>query len=80
MDIQILLRFFLWCTVIDGVLLVLGCGMGMFFQDFVYRIHHKWFNISREHFSLTVYVVIGMFKVFFLFFNLVPCLALWFIS
>lgn len=76
MDIQLLTRFFVWCTILNGVLLMAVCIMCMFAQDFIYHIHSKWFDISRENFAITMYAFAGIFKMFFLFFNLIPCIAL----
>lgn len=76
MEIQVLIHFFMWCTIINGALLILSSFMCMFAQNFIYRIHSKWFDMPRENFSLTLYSFIGLFKIFFLFFNLVPYISL----
>ncbi len=76
MDIQTLTSFFMWCTVFNaGFLIVLS----LFFlaaPDFVYRTQSRWFSISRPNFDLAFYGFLGIFKIFFIFFNLVPWLAL----
>ena len=48
----------------------------MLAPDLVYRIQSRWFPISRESFNLVIYSFIGLFKIFFLMFNLVPYIAL----
>ena len=45
-------------------------------QDWVYSIHSKWFHIPREAFNITLYSFMGLFKIMFFIFNLVPYLAL----
>ena len=76
MDIQALTRFFMWCTIINGAMLVLSAIMIMLAQDFVYRKHSKWFTIPRETFNVAIYSFLGFFKIVFIVFNLVPYVAL----
>lgn len=76
MDIQTLTAFFMWCTVINGALLILWTTMLILAPDLVYRTQSKWFTISRETFNTVIYAFIGMFKIVFLVFNVVPYLAL----
>jgi len=76
MDIQILTTFFMWCTIINGALLVLWITMLKLVPDFVYRTQSKWFPISRETFNVVIYSFLGLFKIVFLVFNVVPYVAL----
>jgi hypothetical protein len=76
MDIQTLTTFFMWCTVIDGVLLVISTTIYMLAPDFVYRIQSMWFPIPRETFNVVFYAFLGLFKIFFIVFNVVPYVAL----
>ncbi len=76
MDIVTVRAFFLWCTVINGVLLVLSFLICAFAGDWVYRMHSRWFPISRESFNVAIYGFLGLFKMFVLGFNLVPYVAL----
>ncbi|MEE9351392.1 MAG: hypothetical protein V3U78_03970 [Thiotrichaceae bacterium] len=76
MDIQTLTSFFMWCTIINGGVLVLWSLLFMFAPDFIYRLQNRWFPIPRETFSSIIYALIGLFKIFFYVFNLVPYLAL----
>ena len=78
MDLAVLSRFFMWCTILNVGLLVLsfslvafGCG-----SDFVYRMHSKWFPMPRETFNAVLYTLIGVYKIFVFVFNLVPWVAL----
>jgi hypothetical protein len=48
----------------------------MFAPDLVYRLQSIWFPLPRATFDLAIYAFIGLFKIFFLVFNLVPYLAL----
>ena len=76
MNIELVQRFFMWCTIINGAMLILSAIMLTFARDWIYSIHGKWFQIPRTAFDVTIYSFIGLFKIFFLMFNLVPYLAL----
>jgi len=76
MDIQTLTTFFMWCTIVNGALLVLWITMLILVPDFVYRTQSKWFPISRETFNVVIYSFIGLFKIVFLVFNVVPYVVL----
>jgi hypothetical protein len=47
-----------------------------FAGDFVYRMHRKWFSISRETFNVVLYSFIGMYKIIVIAINAVPCAVL----
>ena len=76
MDIQTLTKFFMWCTIMNGALLVLWTTMCILTPDLVYRTQSKWFPIPRETFNVVIYSFLGLFKIVFLFFNVVPYAAL----
>ena len=76
MDIQTLTAFFMWCSIINGALLLFWTIMLILTPDLVYRTQSKWFPLSRETFNVVIYSFIGLFKIFFLFFNVVPYVAL----
>ena len=76
MDIRALTEFFMWCTVINGSLLILWITICVVAPDLVYRTQNKWFPIPRETFNVVIYSFLGLFKILFLVFNLVPYMAL----
>ena len=76
MDSQTLTTFFMWCTIMNGGLLVLWTVLCLSAPDLVYRTQSRWFPIPRESFDVAIYAFLGLFKVFFLIFNLVPFLAM----
>jgi hypothetical protein len=76
MDTQTLTRFFMWCTIINGALLLLWIIMCRLAPDLVYRTQSKWFSIPRETFNVVIYSFLGLFKIVFLVFNVVPYVAL----
>ncbi len=76
MDIQTLTAFFMWCTIINGALLLLWIMVYLLAPDLVYRTQSRWFSAPRETFNVVFYSFLGLFKVFFLIFNVVPYVAL----
>ena len=76
MDIPTLTSFFMWCTLLNGGLLLFWSAMIVFAPDFIFGIHHRWFPISREAFNIIVYAFLGLFKITVLVFNVVPFVAL----
>jgi len=76
MDIQTLTTFFMWCTIMNGALLVLWTTVCKLVPDLVYRTQSKWFPIPRETFNVVIYSFLGLFKIVFLAFNIVPYVAL----
>jgi hypothetical protein len=76
MDIETLTRFFLWCTILDGALLVLSFLICAFAGDLVYRVHTRWFPMPRETFNVVLYSFLGFFKIAVFVLNVVPLVAL----
>jgi hypothetical protein len=76
MDIQTLTTFFMWCTIINGALLTLWITIFMLAPDLVYRTQSEWFPLPRETFNVVFYSFLGLFKIVFLVFNVVPYVAL----
>jgi len=76
MDIQKLKTFFMWCTIINGVLLVLGVTGYMFSPDLWYSVQSKLFHLPQENLKMVIYFLFGLFKICWLVFNAVPYVAL----
>jgi hypothetical protein len=76
MDIQTLTKFFMWCTILNVALLSLSSLFCLCAGNWVYRIHSKWFSISRETFNVAIYSFLGLYKIFIFVFNLIPYIAL----
>ncbi|MDH3911536.1 MAG: hypothetical protein OEU09_09575 [Rhodospirillales bacterium] len=77
MDIRKLTRFFLWCTIINGALLIVSfAAFAIGGTDFVYQTHGKWFSVTPETFNAVLYLFLGLYKIAILVFNLVPYVAL----
>jgi hypothetical protein len=76
MDIQTLTSFFMWCTIINGALLIYWSMFCVFAPDWVYRMQSRWFPLKRETFDVVIYAFLGGFKGLFIVVNLVPYVAL----
>ena len=76
MPIETLTTFFMWCTIINAAILIYSSLLLWLAPDFIYRVQSKWFCISRETFNIVVYSYLGLFKLLFFVFSLVPYLAL----
>jgi len=75
MNIQFFSDFFMWCTIINGGLLVLWALIYRVAPDLVYRLQFKWFPIPREKFNIIMYGYLAIFKILYVIFNLVPFLV-----
>lgn len=76
MDIQTLTTFFMWCTIINGALFIYWAIVCVLAPDFVYRMQSKWFPIPRDTYNVAMYAFLGLFKIVFIVFNVVPWVAL----
>lgn len=76
MEIQQLTEFFMWCSIINGGLLVFWTFWLLLVPDLVYRVQTTFFPMNRETFNTMMYGFLGAFKLAFIMLNLVPYLAL----
>ncbi|NWK57190.1 hypothetical protein HW115_16325 [Verrucomicrobiaceae bacterium N1E253] len=76
MNLDTLTQFFMWSTVIHGGILVYSTLMILFAPNLIFRVHSKMFSISREQLSAVLYGFLGLYKIIFLTFALVPWLVL----
>lgn len=76
MNIETLTTFFMWSTVINGVLLLFWSAMLLGAPDLTYRTQKRFVDISRSQFELVMYGFLGLFKLFVIVFNVTPWIAL----
>ncbi len=76
MDLQILTTFFMWCTIINGSIMIFWALLLVFTPDYIYHMQSKWFPVPRETFNIIMYAFLGLFKIVFIVFNLIPYIAL----
>jgi len=74
--IAMLTSFFMWCTIINGSLLIFWGFFIVFMPNLVFQLQRKLFPISRETFDVVIYSFMGIFKLFFIFFNVTPYIVL----
>ncbi|MHC4984888.1 MAG: DUF6868 family protein [Planctomycetota bacterium] len=76
MTFEQLTDFFMWCTIIGGGLLVVSSLMCMAMKNMIAKIHGKFFGIGPEATKTAVYGYIGLFKILWLVFAVIPWIAL----
>ena len=76
MRIAIVREGLLWCTVINYGILLVWWLFFLLVHDWIYRLHSRWFHLSREQFDALHYAGMAIFKIGILLFNLVPSIAL----
>ena len=76
MDIQTVTTFMMWCTILNFIFLCFSFLICVFAADLIYRIHSRWFPIQRETFNTLLYSFLGVFKLLFFFFNVIPYVVL----
>ncbi len=76
MTIEQLTSLLGWSTLIHFVFLVFWFAMLTVASEYIYRLHQRWFPISREHFFLAHYSLMGFYKLCVLLFFAVPFLLL----
>jgi hypothetical protein len=76
MNNQTKLSFFMWCTIINGSILLIWALVFFTASDFIYSVHSHFFPIPREAYNLVMYGFIGLYKLLILMFNVVPWLGL----
>ena len=80
MDINKLKSFLMWSTIINAALLILSVIGFMLGADLWGRVHAQLFHIPPENLNSLIYCLLGMYKAFWLMFNVVPYAALYFMS
>ncbi|MEX0614536.1 MAG: DUF6868 family protein [Methylophaga sp.] len=76
MNVDMLQSFLGWSVLINYVLLavwfvVFGCC-----ADWIYRLHRRWFVLTREQFDVIHYAGMALFKILTFMLFLAPYLAL----
>jgi hypothetical protein len=76
MNIEVIGSFFLWCTVINYIILLVWFLLFVCAHDSILRLHGKWFHLSRDQFDSLHYAGMSIFKIGIILFNLVPYIVL----
>ena len=75
-DVQTLRTFFMWYTILSGAIYTYTAIMCICARGFIYGMQSKLFPMSEETHRLCLYGYLGVFKIVFIVFSLVPFLAL----
>ena len=76
MQIQRATAFFMWCSIINGVLLVLAILGTVLVPEPGMSLQSQWFQVPPQELTVAMYLFLGLFKIFWLVFNVVPYVAL----
>jgi hypothetical protein len=76
MNIELLKEFFMWCTIINLGLLIWTAIMCLAARNFIYRVHGKMFGLNENTINTMIYGFLGLYKIVFIVFCLVPYIAL----
>jgi hypothetical protein len=76
MTLQLLRSFFMWCSVISTLWLLITSLICLKASGWIYQLHGRWFVLSRETFDTVLYSFLALFKILVIVFNIVPWIAL----
>jgi hypothetical protein len=76
MTVDMIHEFLGWCSIINIGILFFWFAMITLAHDKIYKLHSKWFKISKEKFDEIHYMLLGFFKLSVFIFNVVPYIAL----
>jgi len=79
MSMNLLLSFLGWVTVLNLGILLLWLTFFITLHNWVYAIHHRFFNITPNQFDAIHYSCMGLLKLITLLFFLIPYITLRFI-
>lgn len=77
MNLELLQSVLGWCVVMNLILLSIWFLILTLAGDFIYKLHTRWYPMSRETFSAIHYTGMLVSKMLVFTFNVVPYIALW---
>ena len=80
MNTALFKEFFMWCIIIHLGLFIWTTAMCIFARKLIHHFHGKMFGLSESAINITLYGFLGVYKVCFIFFALVPWIALTILS
>lgn len=72
MDLESLRQILIWSLVANYVILLVWFAVLVLAHDGVYRLHTRWFRLSRERFDALHYGGMAAYKIGILLLNLAP--------
>jgi hypothetical protein len=77
MTLEIARSFFLWCSVLNYVFLLVWVLVATVGRDWLCRFSGRFIRVSPEQLDLLNIAGITLYKMGIFFFNIVPCVALY---
>ena len=71
-DLEALRQILIWSLVFNYAVLLVWFAALVFAHDWIYRLHTRWFQLSRESFDALHYGGMAAYKVGILLLNLAP--------
>lgn len=71
-DLTALRTILIWSLVVNYVVLLVWFAAIVFAHDWVYRLHTRWFRLSRETFDALHYGGMAVYKIGTLLLNVAP--------
>ena len=67
----------LYSLAFNYMILLIWFGVFSFAHDWLYRLHSRWFFISRENFDALHYAGMAFYKIGLILLNIAPLVAFW---
>lgn len=71
-DLDALRTILIWSLALNYLILLVWFGAIVFAHDWVYRLHTRWFSLSRETFDALHYGGMAVYKIGTLLLNVAP--------
>ncbi|MDQ1322150.1 MAG: hypothetical protein QG655_3395 [Actinomycetota bacterium] len=72
LDLEALRRILIWSLVANYAILLIWFSVLAWAHDWIYRLHTRWFQLSRQTFDALHYGGMAAYKIGVLLFNLAP--------
>lgn len=72
LDLEALRRILIWSLVANYAILLTWFSVLAWAHDWIYRLHTRWFRLSRQTFDALHYGGMAAYKIGVLLFNLAP--------
>lgn len=80
LNVVIVQQFLLYSLAVNYAFLLIWFLAFIFARDAIFKLHTRWFRLSREQFDSIHYAGLAAFKIGILLLNLAPLIALWLLS
>lgn len=73
-----LTQFLGWATLINYLILCLWFALFAFAKEWLFNLHTNWFDITKAQFEMFHYSGMAIYKMFIVFFAMIPFIILLF--